>query len=120
MTIGPSLPAFAPTARNPMTSDFTLWLRGLAAKGGRGVVNNIDARSLGRIADELERRTYLAEDDLKMQCRFTHHALVELYKLCRTLGNFKNGVEHNGIDEGEVYASGVFDRVEAVLRGKYP
>lgn len=31
------------------------WLRALAAKGGRGVVNNIDARCLGRIADELER-----------------------------------------------------------------
>ena len=30
------------------------WLRGLAAKGGKGVVNNIDARCLGRIADELE------------------------------------------------------------------
>lgn len=31
------------------------WLRGLAEKGGRGVVNNIDARCLGRIADDLER-----------------------------------------------------------------
>jgi hypothetical protein len=30
------------------------WLRGLAAKGGKGVVDNIDARSLGRIADDLE------------------------------------------------------------------
>lgn len=36
-------------------SDFIPWLRGLAQKGGEGVVNNIDARSLGRIADELER-----------------------------------------------------------------
>jgi len=31
------------------------WLRGLAERGGRGVVNNIDARSLGRVADEIER-----------------------------------------------------------------
>jgi len=31
------------------------WLRGLAEKGGKGVVNNIDARCLGRIADDLER-----------------------------------------------------------------
>ena len=46
-------------------------------------------------------------------------AFVELYKLCCTLGNFKNGVEHNGIDEGEVYASGVFDRAEAALRIPY-
>jgi hypothetical protein len=29
------------------------WLRGLAEKGGKGVVNNIDARCLGRIADDL-------------------------------------------------------------------
>lgn len=31
------------------------WLRGLAERGGKGVVNNIDARCLGRIADDLER-----------------------------------------------------------------
>ena len=55
--------------------------------------------------------------DQEIQRRLTHHALVSLYKLCKTLGNFKNGVEHNGIDEGEVYASGIFDHVEAVLRG---
>lgn len=30
------------------------WLRSLAEKGGKGVVDNIDARSLGRIADEIE------------------------------------------------------------------
>ena len=38
------------------------WLRGLAEKGGRGVVNNIDARCLGRIADELERLTVQEKD----------------------------------------------------------
>lgn len=31
------------------------WLRGLAEEGGEGVVNNIDARCLGRIASDLER-----------------------------------------------------------------
>ena len=36
-------------------SDFVPWLRELAAAGGKGVVNNVDARSLGRIADEIER-----------------------------------------------------------------
>jgi hypothetical protein len=36
-------------------SDFVPWLRGLADKGGKGVVNNIDARCLGRVADEIER-----------------------------------------------------------------
>lgn len=34
-------------------SDFVTWLHGLADKGGKGVVNNIDARCLGRVADEL-------------------------------------------------------------------
>lgn len=38
-----------------MSDSFVPWLRGLAEKGGKGVVNNIDARCLGRIADELER-----------------------------------------------------------------
>lgn len=36
-------------------ADYTGWLRELAQKGGQGVVNNLDARCLGRIADELER-----------------------------------------------------------------
>ena len=36
-------------------SDFVPWLRELADKGGTGVVNNVDARALGRIADELMR-----------------------------------------------------------------
>jgi hypothetical protein len=37
---------------------FESWLRGLAERGGKGVVGNIDARSLGRIADAIaaERR----------------------------------------------------------------
>jgi hypothetical protein len=39
-----------------MSDDFATiaWLRRLAADSGKGVVNNIDARSLGRIADRLE------------------------------------------------------------------
>ena len=36
-------------------TDYSPWLRGLAQKGGKSVVGNIDARSLGRIADELDR-----------------------------------------------------------------
>lgn len=41
-----------------MSEQQIVWLRGLAAKGGKGGVDlhNIDARALGRIADELERR----------------------------------------------------------------
>ena len=34
------------------------WLRELAEKGGKGVVDNIDARALGRVADELEYLTH--------------------------------------------------------------
>ena len=35
-------------------TDNILWLRELAEKGGKGTVDNIDARALGRVADELE------------------------------------------------------------------
>lgn len=43
-------------------NDYVPWLRYLAEKGGKGVVNNIDARCLGRIADELERLTAQERD----------------------------------------------------------
>ena len=42
-------------------------------------------------------------------------ALASLLDLCETLGDFKNGVTHNGIDEGEVYASGIFDQARKAL-----
>ena len=32
------------------------WLRSLAEKGDKGGVTNVNARSLGRVADELERQ----------------------------------------------------------------
>lgn len=38
------------------------WLRGLAAKGDKGVVDNIDARSLGRVAEELEYLHYFFQE----------------------------------------------------------
>lgn len=34
--------------------NYAEWLRSLSKKGGKGVVNNIDARSLGHVADELD------------------------------------------------------------------
>jgi len=37
-------------------TDYEAWLRQLAAKGGKGVVNNIDARSLMRVAELLARQ----------------------------------------------------------------
>lgn len=36
-------------------TDMVTWLRHLHLKGGKGVVDNVDARALGRIADEIER-----------------------------------------------------------------
>ena len=48
-------------------SDFVPWLIGLATDGGKGVVGNIDARSLGRIADELIQ---------------LHEALIDIEELC--------------------------------------
>lgn len=48
-----------------METQTTKWLKGLAAKGGKGVVNNIDARSLGRIAEHIER---LEEFQLRVFC----------------------------------------------------
>lgn len=35
-------------------ASFVPWLRDLAKKGGKGVVNRIDARCLGRLADAIE------------------------------------------------------------------
>jgi len=48
-------------------NNYVTWLRYLADKGGKGVVNNIDARCLGRIADELERLQSEAERLKKSQ-----------------------------------------------------
>lgn len=47
-------------------TNYVNWLKGLAEKGGKGVVNNIDARCLGRVADELLRLQEYA-GDLKRQ-----------------------------------------------------
>ena len=45
-------------ARSPSVDSaisFVPWLRLLAQQGGKGVVNNLDARCLGRLADAIER-----------------------------------------------------------------
>lgn len=39
----------------PDIEALVIWLRTLKEKGGKGVVGNIDARALGRVADALER-----------------------------------------------------------------
>jgi hypothetical protein len=44
-------------------SDFVPWLKKLAADGGKGVVNNVDARSLGRLAYEIEGLRVMIEYD---------------------------------------------------------
>lgn len=45
-----------------MSNQTIEWLRGLAEKGGKGVVNNIDARCLGGIADDLTTLTTLTAE----------------------------------------------------------
>lgn len=47
-------------------SDFIPWLREMAENGGKGVVHNIDARSLGRVADELERLRSIAAERMDL------------------------------------------------------
>jgi hypothetical protein len=42
------------------------WLRSLADKGGKGGVTNVDARSLGRVADRIEE---LESDCVVLQIR---------------------------------------------------
>lgn len=59
-------------------SDFVPWLRGIAEKGGKGVVDNIDARCLGRVADELARlRAELADRDAKLAVVVGARDLIE-------------------------------------------
>lgn len=36
------------------TPRYVKWLRGLVGPVGKGVVNNVDARAIGRVADRLE------------------------------------------------------------------
>lgn len=42
-------------------------------------------------------------------------ALTELLDICESLGDFKNGVVHNCIDEGEVYAGQLIDQARDAL-----
>jgi len=49
----------------------------------------------------------MTDEEIRMQYRFTHHALVSLYRLCKESGKFN----------GDLKASAVIDRAEAVLRG---
>jgi len=59
------------------------WLRGLAAKGGKGAVDNIDARALGRVADELARLRHCmkgimrADDETRKQLRLRAAAALD-------------------------------------------
>lgn len=54
------------------------WLRGLAEEGGKGVVNNIDARSLGRIARDLEQmEKTLQVARLMIAGEIVEHAVID-------------------------------------------
>lgn len=62
------------------------WLRELADKGGSGVVNNVDARSLGRAADELNQlRKALRELLRHIEAGTIYHAEAAIEKANRAL-----------------------------------
>lgn len=44
--------------------------------------------------------------------------LKSLYHMCINAGNFKNGVEEYGVDEGEVKASQMFSEIEKFFGGR--
>jgi hypothetical protein len=68
-------------------SDLSIeWLRGLAEKGGKGVVNNIDARSLGRIADELDRLRKAIREADKRLADMGYSDLTKARKILRHTG----------------------------------
>ena len=52
-----------------------LWLESLAEKGGKGTVDNIDARALGRIAVEIKQ--------LQFELRMEREALVKAHNKAR-------------------------------------
>lgn len=49
----------------------------------------------------------MTDEEIRNQYRFTHHALVGLFKLCKESGKF----------DGDTKAEFVIDQAEAVLRG---
>jgi len=77
-------------------TEFVDWLRALAAKGGKGVVNNIDARSLGSIADRLESLSKALSEAEAERDRIKIRAacLADQYgkrKLAEAIRNLDNG-----------------------------
>lgn len=58
------------------------WLRGLADKGGKGVVNNIDARCLGRVANTLARLAATPKAVVTLPIEPTNEILDALAAAC--------------------------------------
>ena len=57
-------------------TDYGAWLRMLATRGGKGVVDNIDARSLGRVADTLARYTAIIRE-LREEHAWTRETIAQ-------------------------------------------
>lgn len=66
---------------NEPKTDYVTWLKGLAKKGGKGVVNNIDARSLGQVASTIELQASIINADREI----TKALNLEIKKLQRQL-----------------------------------
>lgn len=54
-------------------------------------------------------RLIAAAPDLLAACKL-------MLAMCESIGTFDNGVEHNGLNEGEVMAAGVMDKARDVIR----
>jgi DNA-binding SARP family transcriptional activator len=69
---------------------------------------------LGRATHEIERLRETHEADTAEIERLLA-ALKDMVHIATQIGNFRNGVEHNGIDEGEVIAGRYIDQACAAI-----
>jgi len=59
------------------------WLRAMAKKGGKGGCDNVDARGLGRVADEIERLATRVKELGEMADVCIYDDLHEVCEYCR-------------------------------------
>ena len=76
-----------PNMTESCITDYEAWLRRLAEKGGKGTVDNIDARSLGRVADLLRRYTSIIRE-LRAEHAWTRETIAQ--SAAETWANYKH------------------------------
>lgn len=90
-------------------SSFVPWLRALAKDGGKGVVGNIDARCLGRLADgidDLSRQLAEAQTISKQRLSALEFVRSERDKLHHKLAEAQRVIERQRIVTDEMIAAG--------------